>query len=116
GLAMKFFKFESFISSRLIKVVFYLGLLFAGVGYVGVVGVSLFEDGVATAVGSAIGGGILLVIGVLLWRVYCELAIVVFRIYEELNELRQELADASAGGRGRQRPERGEGGRSPDHR
>jgi ABC-type spermidine/putrescine transport system permease subunit I len=105
GGSVDFFNFKTFLSSSLIKVVFFLGLMLSVLGYIGAVGGTLVTQGGVEAAATFVLGGIGLVVAVVLWRVYCELAIVVFQIYDELKEIRQSLDSSSAepgGQRGRQ--------------
>lgn len=105
---MDFFNFKTFLSSTLIKIVFFLGLAFFALGYVAAVGGALVTQGGLEAAGTLILGGIGLVVAVVLWRVYCELAIVIFQIYDELKEIRQALDGGSTDSRAQQRPQGGE--------
>lgn len=114
---MQFFNFESFISTTIIKIVFALGVVLGVLGWLAGTGVATIQDGVAAGAGAFVVGAIGLVLAVLLWRVYCEIAIVMFRIYEELNGLRAHVEgtdDSLAGGSpsgGRQQAARQQGGR-----
>lgn len=114
---MQFFNFESFISTTIIKIVFALGVVLGVLGWLAGTGVTTIQEGVAAGAGAFVVGAIALVLTVLLWRVYCEIAIVMFRIYEELNGLREHIEgtdDSLAGGHpsgGRQQSARQQGGR-----
>jgi uncharacterized membrane protein len=91
GEAVSFFDFDSFITPTLIKIVFYLGIAASVLGYVISVFTAVITQGLSSAVVPLFGGGVMLVIGVLLWRVYCELAIVVFRMFKELQRIRRSV-------------------------
>jgi|GEM_PF-1776234 hypothetical protein len=99
----RFLNFDEFITSRLLKIVYVIGaglilLITVGGGGLTALG-SLFValstaslGGVVVAlfffVLSLVGGAL----GVLLWRVYCELIMVIFKINENLQTLREQNA------------------------
>ena len=80
-----FLTFEKFVAPMLIKIVYWIGLLLIVIGFLG----SLFGGGFGMM--SGFGGFILKVIGTLLgllmWRVICELWIVVFSINDRLGRI-----------------------------
>lgn len=82
--------FDHFITPTYIKGIFIIGLLVLVAGMLSVMfgGLSIMKYSAATGVtmvfGSIIGAGI----GLLFWRVICELLIVRFRIYDELHAIR----------------------------
>ena len=81
-----FLKFRRMITPIIIQIVFWIGII----GIV-VLGILAIVDGVSdeSDVGEVIIGGVLiLIIGPLLWRVFCEVLILTFRIIENLADLR----------------------------
>jgi len=90
---MNFFDFDSFITPTLIKIVFFLGIGAITLGYVGSVAVTVITEGPASAVVPFFVGGIGFVIGILMWRVYCEITIVVFQMFDELKPIRRAVSD-----------------------
>ena len=86
--------FEKNLSLTLIRIVYFLGLcgiaLFAIVSAFGSLGVMRysFTAGVGTLLTAILGGGI----GVLIWRVICELWMVIFGIYDRIGQVRELLA------------------------
>jgi hypothetical protein len=76
---MTFLKFDKMISATLIKWLFYISLVavtLAGLFY-------MFN-------GSFFGGLLTIVLGVLFVRVYCEVMIILFKIHESLNEIKNK--------------------------
>ncbi|HYE46491.1 MAG TPA: DUF4282 domain-containing protein [Caulobacter sp.] len=93
----RFLDFETLIGSGLIKFVYYAGLigiaLFVLFGMFGSLAGG-FGDGYGNG-GMGILGFILFplfgVLMVILWRFYCELAILAFQIYNRMGEIRDRL-------------------------
>lgn len=89
--------FEKNLSLTLIRIVYFLGLcgiaIFAIVSAFGSFGVMRysFTAGVGTLLTAVLGGGI----GVLIWRVVCELWMVIFGIYDRIGQVRELLAQQS---------------------
>jgi membrane protein YdbS with pleckstrin-like domain len=79
-----FLSFDNFITPKIIRVVFVLGLLLIALGTVIRVVIGIWEF-------SILGGVILPLIGAcivaLLWRIYCELILVFFDMREKLAEI-----------------------------
>ncbi len=84
------FSFDKMISESIIKIVYYIGLLLIAIGLV----MSVFGAFKAGAVGfipallTAIIGAVL---SVLLWRVFCECIIILFRMYARLGDINKTL-------------------------
>lgn len=119
-MIVKFFNFESFISTTIIKLVFVLGVILGVIGWLASTGLAAVQQGATQAVAAFVVGAIGLVLGLLLWRVYCEIAIVMFRIYEEIEGLRDVMEDSTAqqqggptGGGQPQQPRSQQGGQRP---
>ncbi len=89
--------FEKTLSLTLLRIVYFLGL--AGIGIAVIVtllgGLTAmrysFVGGLGTLIMALLGG----TIGVLLWRVMCELWMVIFGIYDRLGLIREQLEPAS---------------------
>src|SRR5437868_1272425 len=94
-----FFQFHKFLAPVLIKVVYWIGMFFILLGTLaGVLGTSLINEYGRGAF--TLGGAILsLIIGIMLalvWRVVCEIWIVVFSINDRLGVLSGELPRKNA--------------------
>lgn len=92
------FSFEKNLSLALIRIVYFLGLcgialaaLVSAFGALSVMRYS-FAGGVGTLLVAVLGG----TIGVLVWRVVCELWMVIFGIYDRIGQVRELLERASA--------------------
>ena len=79
--------FEKLITPTIIKIVYFIGIVVLAI--VGVVGffVSLFGGSFLSALGTLVGA----VVGILLTRIYCELLMVMFGIYDRAGEIRDRL-------------------------
>jgi len=74
--------FDKMLTPIIIKVLYFLGLL----GVLLSAGAMLFQGAIFPALG-------LLIFGTLIVRVWCELLILMFRVYEELKSASQYLKD-----------------------
>jgi hypothetical protein len=79
----EYLKFRKMITPLLIQVLFWLGIVIVVIAAL----VMMFGHGI----GGFVGGLVYLVAGPIFVRVYCELIIVLFRIFEELKALREGL-------------------------
>lgn len=75
--AKSFFKFDRMITPRIIEIIFIIGLVFTVIA------------GLAVMSESFIAGILVLLIGPLMIRINCELIIVIFKIHEALQDIRQ---------------------------
>lgn len=82
-----FFSFRRMISSTLIQILYVLGAI--GITIAGVI--PILWALAAREWGGLLWGGGILILGNLLWRVLCELGIVVFSIHENTTVLRNEV-------------------------
>lgn len=85
------FKFNKFVAPVLIKVVYWIGLVLIILGMLaGIVGTSLFSSYYGSS-GFSLGGALVSILfgilGVLVWRVVCEISIVTFSINDRLGTL-----------------------------
>jgi hypothetical protein len=80
------FSFSEFVTTRLIKVLYVLGIIGAGIMGLGMI-ISGFADGFGRGILSLILSPIAVVLVILLVRIYLELIIVLFRIAENTTEL-----------------------------
>jgi Ni,Fe-hydrogenase I cytochrome b subunit len=89
-----FTSFEKNLSLTLIRMVYFLGLcgiaLFATVSAFGAFGVMRYSvaGGIGTLLTAILGGSI----SVLIWRVICEVWMVIFGIYDRIGQVRELLA------------------------
>jgi len=83
-----FLTFRRMITPIIIQIVFWIGII----GIL-VLGILVIVDGVCdeSDVGEVIIGVLFLIIGPLIWRVFCEILILTFRIIETLADLRNIL-------------------------
>ena len=75
-----FLNFNRMITGDIIKYVFW-----ALAGITAIIGIFVFLGGLVSGeFGTAIGGLIITVLGPILIRIYCELLIILFKVYEAL--------------------------------
>jgi len=90
-----YFSFQKYITSSFVKAIYFLGFLAltaGGIGLAGWAAMRLYEAGIPRELGwyyVASGLGILF-IGNLVWRVFCEIWIVLFNIHARLVSLDQK--------------------------
>jgi hypothetical protein len=86
----QFLNFDKLIGSQLIKILYYLGLIGIALGVIGGVFGGLasmgsgFFSGLGMIIGVIIGG----VLAVLFWRFMCELYIILFRMADDLRDIK----------------------------
>jgi hypothetical protein len=91
-----YFSFQKYVTSYFVKVIYFIGFLALTVGGIGLTGwaaMRLYEARIPRELGwyyVASGAGILLV-GNLIWRVFCELWVVLFNINDRLVSLDRKL-------------------------
>jgi len=85
----EFLTFRRMLTPVIIQIVFWIGIAFIVLGSLGVM-----------VDGSAGFGFLLLVVGPVIWRVYVELLVVIFRIHSGLEQANASLAALVAAGRG----------------
>jgi hypothetical protein len=86
----RFTSFDKLISTGLIKILYWVGIVVIGVGTL-VAAFSGFSQGFMSGVGSLIAAPIIAVIGIIFWRFLCELYIVIFGMYNRLGEISEKL-------------------------
>jgi hypothetical protein len=90
-----YFSFQKYITSSFVKAIYFLGFLAltaGGIGLAGWAAIRLYEAGIPRELGwyyVASGLGILF-IGNLVWRVFCEVWVVLFNIHARLVSLDQK--------------------------
>ncbi len=88
-----FFDFEKLVTPSVIKVIYWLGI-----AVLAVFGLASFFMGLLSG---SIGAGLLSlvgsVLGLLLWRVMCELYIVIFGMFDRLGQIRDGLPQQQRG-------------------
>ncbi|GAB2497546.1 hypothetical protein GCM10008929_18120 [Alkalibacterium psychrotolerans] len=75
--AQSYFKFDRMITPRIIEIIFVIGLVVTVLA------------GLAVMSQSVLAGILIILIGPLMIRINCELIIVVFKIHEALQDIRQ---------------------------
>jgi hypothetical protein len=78
--------FTEFITIRIIKLLFILGIIFAAIGTLVLI-VTGFSNGIGAGIVSLILSPLIFLVYVLLARVWCEMILVVFRIAEHTGRL-----------------------------
>jgi hypothetical protein len=84
-----FLKFRKMITPAIIQVLFWVGVVIAVLGALGTMISSFFRGG--GGVVTFFGGLIMLVVGPVIVRIYCELLILFFRMNETLTEIKDNL-------------------------
>ncbi len=88
----EYFSFQKCITSSFVKAVYFLGFLAltaGGIGLAGWAGLRLYEASIPRALGwyYVAGGAGIVLVGNLVWRVFCEIWIVLFNIHARLVSL-----------------------------
>lgn len=90
----QFLSFDKLIGSKLITILYYLGLIGIALGVLGgifgalaMLGVN-FLGGIGTLIVVLIGGAV----GVLFWRFICEIYMLFFRIADDLRDIKNAKA------------------------
>ncbi|GGJ89967.1 hypothetical protein GCM10007063_10770 [Lentibacillus kapialis] len=87
----EFLSFDKMLTPTIIKIVFWIGIVFSVLSGLGMM---------VTGANSVVGGGfqvimglLIIIVGPLLTRVYCELLIIFFKMHESLQEIKKSLSD-----------------------
>jgi len=87
-----FLAFRKMVTPAIIQVIFWIGVVVCVVAGLGaIVGGSALPTGMGGG-GGVLSGFLILVFGPILVRVYCELLIVLFRIYDSLSAIQKNTA------------------------
>lgn len=78
--------FTEFITIRIIKFLFILGIIFAAIGTLLLI-VTGFSNGIGAGILSLVLSPLIFLVYVLLARIWCEMIIVIFRIAENTGRL-----------------------------
>ncbi|MCW3835894.1 DUF4282 domain-containing protein [Sphingomonas canadensis] len=96
GFFGKLLSFDEMIGGMLIRILYYIGLV--GIAIYSLVLLAAAFSAAQYSVGYfllGIGAAVIcLVVGTLFWRFYCELMILMFRIYDRMGEIRDRLPPA----------------------
>lgn len=94
----EFLTFRKMITPTIIQIIYLVSLAANALAAIGVL-IAGMTRGFAGFLGGALGAVIILAVGSLLIRVYCELLILLFKIYDELKAIRTGTPppDASMG-------------------
>lgn len=85
---------KEMVTPRIIRVLYIIGLIFIGLGVLGGLVTSLFSafnDGMLALVGAIVALPIGAIIAVIFLRIYMELIILFFNIYDQLRDIRKSL-------------------------
>jgi hypothetical protein len=78
------FSFENFVFPKIIRVLYAIAVVFVCIGYlVGVV--YAFQIGSMEGIGAIVLGSLIMILCLIMIRVWMEVAIVLFRIYDNTN-------------------------------
>ena len=91
GIIKRFMTFDKLIATGLIKVLYWIGIVFIALGTVAGM-FSGFANGFASGLGTIIIAPIGGIIGIIFWRFMCEIYIVVFGVYDRLGNIEKSLA------------------------
>ncbi|NOZ62396.1 MAG: DUF4282 domain-containing protein [Calditrichaeota bacterium] len=80
------FSFKDFVTIKIIKVIYAIGILFAGIGAIAVI-IKGFGAGVLAGILALILSPIVFIIYTILIRVWLEVVIVLFRISEDVRDI-----------------------------
>jgi hypothetical protein len=80
------FSFTEFVTTRMIKILFFVGIVIAALGALALIGKG-FNDGFFSGIIMLLIAPIVFLIYVLLVRVWCEMIIVIFRIAENTSRM-----------------------------
>ena len=78
--------FTEFITIRIIKFLFILGIIFAAIGTLVLI-VTGFSNGIGAGIVSLVLSPLIFLVYVLLARIWCEMILVIFRIAENTGRL-----------------------------
>lgn len=78
------FSFENFVFPKIIRVLYAIAVVFVCIGYLGGV-VYAFQMDMMYGIGAIILGPIVIILYLIMIRVWMEVAIVLFRIYDNTN-------------------------------
>ncbi|OQX86752.1 hypothetical protein B6D60_05530 [candidate division KSB1 bacterium 4484_87] len=80
------FSFKEFVTIKIIKVIYGIGILFAGIGAIAVI-IKGFSAGVLAGILALIISPVVFIIYSILIRVWLEVVIVLFRISEDVRDM-----------------------------
>ncbi|MDP3737931.1 MAG: DUF4282 domain-containing protein [Hyphomonadaceae bacterium] len=86
-----FLNFDKLIGTALVKFIYYVGIIGIALGCLFIM-FSGFQFGFLQGIGTIVVGPILAVIYLLFWRFVCEMWIVLFKISNDLGEVRKSIA------------------------
>jgi len=93
----EYLTFRKMIVPVIIQIIFWITVVFMLLGALGVAGGSLFSGSAMAIVAAIIGLLIAIPSGILLARIYCEMIIVLFRVLDALQDIKQLLERQSTG-------------------
>ena len=85
-----FLKFRKMITPAIIQILFWVGVAVTVIGSLATMAMSFGRYG--GGIGTFLGGLLMLVLGPVVVRIYCELLILFFRMNETLTEIKNNLA------------------------
>ena len=96
GILGKLFNFDEMIGAALVRVLYYIGLVGIAIYSLVMLGWALNMASYSPLlfIGGLFAAALTLVLGTLMWRFYCELFIMAFKIFDRLGEIRDRLPPA----------------------
>ncbi|MDH7514375.1 MAG: DUF4282 domain-containing protein [Bacteroidota bacterium] len=84
----EFWSFEKMITPTIIKILFWIGIVLCVI-----IGILVMTKGDILI----LGGLLIIILGPIVWRVYCELLMVIFSINDHLRQIKHNTAPPSQG-------------------
>jgi hypothetical protein len=91
GFVSTFLNFDKLIGTALVKVIYYIGIVLIVLGTLFIM-FSGFGVGFLQGIGTIVIGPILGIIYLVFWRFLCEMWIVLFKISNDLGDVKKSLA------------------------
>lgn len=90
GIVSRFLTFDKLIATALIKIFYWVGIVFIALGVLGGI-IGGFGQGFLSGLGMVIVAPIGGVIALIFWRFLCEVYIVVFGMYDRLGKIQEAV-------------------------
>lgn len=84
--------FDTMVTPKLMTLAFWIGIVLIGLGTLSTIIPALIGGSIGLALLSLLSGAL----GVVLWRVACEMMIVIFKIHDRLGVINEDLKSGAA--------------------
>ncbi len=81
------FTFEKFITPSVVKIVYILVIVMAGLSWLMLIVAGLSSGGIGGFLGGLIFGGLMFIVIILIYRIFLELTMILFRIHDNTEKL-----------------------------